>query len=103
MAKMYFTLHPLHKEPIREILDQKNNQRPVVTAHNKTIPSVFGLHDVLFDDRVCKGYLLQKDLFYREMSCPIFSRLMERYISHWCFRCPTKSCRRELTLSKKPF
>lgn len=68
------------------------------------IPTVFELHDVLFDDTACNRYLLDQDVYYRALPCPGCGANMERNADKMVFRCPRKSChRRELSLRKHTF
>jgi hypothetical protein len=67
------------------------------------IPSIFELHDVLFNTDACKRYLLEKDVFYHTLSCPACGQEMTRNIDRWKFRCPSKACHRELSMFKHTF
>jgi transposase-like protein len=66
-------------------------------------PSIFDMHDVLFDDSSCYRYLLEKDVFYRTLPCTVCGGDMERDIERKAFRCCARSCHKELSIRKHTF
>jgi hypothetical protein len=49
-------------------------------------PSIFDMHDVLFDDSSCYRYLLEKNVFYRTLPCTVCGGDMARDIEQKAFR-----------------
>ena len=67
------------------------------------IPTIYELHDILYNEEFCKRYLLDKGVFYNQILCAGCGLQMIRCIERWTFRCPAKRCRRKVTLNKYTF
>ena len=69
----------------------------------KMIPSVFELHDVLFNDDCAKRFLIDNNVFYESIDCTRCQKPMTRDLLRSRFRCYTKNCRMEFSLKKYTF
>lgn len=67
------------------------------------IPSVYELHDILFDLKKCRRYLFENGVSYNTLPCPGCGQNMRPNINRWKFRCPSKTCHRETTMNKYTF
>jgi transposase-like protein len=68
-----------------------------------SIPSVYELRDILFDEDACVAYLLQRHVFYEERSCPDCNLMMKLNTKERKFRCPKRGCNNKITLRKNTF
>lgn len=67
------------------------------------IPSIYILHDILFDEGACLNYLLNRGVFYESILCDKCGSEMNRNVIRWTFRCGKKNCRREISIRKYTF
>ena len=61
------------------------------------------LKDILFNESQCKRYLTDKNVFYQELQCSVCGSAMKSDVDRWSFRCGTKACRKEVSMSKDTF
>jgi transposase-like protein len=67
------------------------------------IPSVFELHDLLFDKEKARQYLISKNIFYETIKCSKCDYDMKKDEKAFRFRCYSKHCRHEISLSTGTF
>jgi hypothetical protein len=68
------------------------------------IPSVYAIHDILFDETSCVEYLRQRGVFYEDRRCDrCGDKAMKYDASRFRFRCTSKGCSNEIPLRKNTF
>jgi hypothetical protein len=59
-----------------------------------TVPSIFELLPLLYDENACISFLLQKQLFYTSATCPEYGSDMKLHLNDEKFKCRRKACRK---------
>jgi hypothetical protein len=65
--------------------------------------TVYSLHDVFFSADASRQYLLDKNVYYREISCKRCGEVMNREEKREKFRCGSRRCRAECSLRVHTF
>jgi transposase-like protein len=68
-----------------------------------SLPSVYTLKDILFDDYSCRHFLVEQHAFYEALLCPKCGRQMDRRLERFTFQCPSGKCRTEFSMRKHTF
>lgn len=67
--------------------------------HDSMIPPMHRLKDILFSESGCKKYLLENNVFSRELQCSACGSEMKGDTERWSFQCRVKACRKEVSMS----
>lgn len=68
-----------------------------------SIPSLYDLHDILFNEDASVNYLISNGVFYKDWQCPTCVKPLKLYFKRQRFRCPTKACSYEVPLRRNTF
>lgn len=75
----------------------------VLILFNMSNPTIYELHDALFNEERCVEYIRAQGIFYRNRECPQCNGQMALMHAREKFRCPKKNCRREESERKGSF
>jgi transposase-like protein len=68
-----------------------------------SIPSLYELRDIFFDEQNCINYLISRSVFYTSHTCEIHNKEMKYYENRQRFRCTTKHCTKQVSLRANTF
>lgn len=67
------------------------------------IPSMYEIQEIFFNEDKCIEYLINKNILKSDRSCPHCKIPMRIKVHEGRFRCPTKSCRKAISIRKDSF
>lgn len=69
----------------------------------KSIPSIFELNKLFFDENACISFLFENEIFYDAISCPSCNSPMNLFLEEERFRCGKKLCRKSVSIRNSSF
>ena len=68
-----------------------------------SVPTIFQLQHLFFNEEACIEFLFQEGIFYNEMTCPDCGRQLTKNLQRGTWRCGKKDCRKEISIRKDSF
>lgn len=68
-----------------------------------SIPSMYEIHEILFDEAKCTDYLMRSNIFYMERTCSDCGVLMKYYNTDRKYRCPKRNCNKKISIRQNTF
>src|SRR5271168_4996800 len=68
-----------------------------------SIPLIFALHDILFNEQSARQFLFNTGVFYTSMACPDCGGPMKLYLEDEKYRCGKRTCRKARSLRHGTF
>jgi len=90
----------------REISTESNlvlSHRPCTTQPEMQLPPISSLLPILFDKSSAEAFLLDRQVFYQFLPCPICGDLVALNAVRRTFRCSRRTCRNEFSGRKHTF